>query len=106
MGRARNRKGLPGAGPGAVRRALLQVEEEVDLHGLAVDEALVQAELALERHRGRAGAVVRLIHGHSSGTAGSIKGALLRQLAGPWKGRVESFRPEPGNPGATLVRLG
>jgi DNA-nicking Smr family endonuclease len=81
------------------------VEEEVDLHGLAVDEAMVQAELALGRWRGRPGAVLRFIHGHSSGNTGSIKGALKRSLETLWKSRVRSVKPEPGNPGATLVKL-
>jgi DNA-nicking Smr family endonuclease len=83
----------------------IPVDEEVDLHGLAVDEAMVQAELAIRRWQGRAGAVIRFIHGHSSGTSGSIKGALKRSLETLWKNRVRSVRPEPGNPGATLVKL-
>lgn len=91
-------------GPAQVRLPF-PVEEEVDLHGMAVDEAMVQAELALKRWQGRSGAVLRFIHGHSSGNAGSIKGALKRSLETLWKNRVRSVKPEPGNPGATLVKL-
>ncbi len=82
-----------------------QVEEEIDLHGLAIDEAMVQVELALARWRNRPGACIRVIHGQSSGSKISIKGMLKRNLETQWKGRIRSFRPELGNPGATLVFL-
>jgi len=72
---------------------------------MAVDEAMVQVELAINRHRRFPGARLRVIHGHSTGLQGSIKGALRRNLESIWKGCIESFRPEPGNPGATLIRL-
>ena len=91
--------------PGRFRRAVLPVDEEVDLHGLAVDEAMVEAELALKRHARNPGAVLRFVHGHSSGSSGSIKGALKRNLETVWSSRIQGFRPEPGNPGATLVKL-
>lgn len=87
------------------RRFPLEVDEDVDLHGMAVDEAMVAAGEALERHRRKSGAVLRFIHGHSSGTSGSIKGALKRNLDSIWKSRIRSVRPEPGNPGCTLVKL-
>lgn len=101
MSRRRQGKGTP---PPAARLAM-PVDEEVDLHGMAVDEAMVQAELALKRWQGRSGAVIRFIHGHSSGDSGSIKGALKRSLQTLWNSRVQGVRPEPGNPGATLVKL-
>jgi DNA-nicking Smr family endonuclease len=81
------------------------VDEEIDLHGQSIAEALVAVELALARHHGRPGAILRLIHGHSSGNVGSIRGALHRNLETVWRRQVKSFRPEPGNPGATLVLL-
>jgi DNA-nicking Smr family endonuclease len=83
----------------------LQVEEELDLHGLAIDEAMVQVQLALARWRNRPGACLRIIHGHSTGTRESIKGMLRRNLEGQWRSQVRVFRQEPGNPGATLVFL-
>ncbi len=99
---------FPSTGGKPVLRPEIPFDEEMDLHGLAVDEALVQADLAIGRYRGRPGAVLRFIHGHSSGGSGlgSIKGALKRSLETVWKSRIQSFRPEPGNPGATLVKVG
>lgn len=105
MGRDRRRRRGPAPTPPSPFHPEIPVDEEVDLHGLAVDEALAQADLAISRYRGRPGAVLRLIHGHSSGVSGSIKGALRRNLETVWKGRIGGFRPEPGNPGATLVRV-
>lgn len=106
MGRKHSRRKNSPPSPKPLARTPLEVDEEVDLHGLAVDEALVQAELAIGRWKGREGTVIRLIHGYSSGNSGSIKGALKRQLETLWKSRIAAFRAEPGNPGATLVRMG
>ncbi|MDB5106226.1 MAG: Smr domain [Fibrobacteres bacterium] len=86
-------------------RAEAAVEEEIDLHGLAIDEAMVQVELALARWRNRSGACIRVIHGKSSGTRESIKGMLLHNLETVWKGKVRTFRQEFGNPGSSLVFL-
>ena len=94
-----------GGRPGKGGRLPIEVDEEVDLHGFSVEEAMVQVELALDRNRPRPGAVLRLIHGHSSGDSGSIRGALRRNLGSVWSRKLRSFRPEPGNPGATLVLL-
>ena len=82
------------------------VDEEIDLHGLAIDEALVQVELAIERYRRNPKASLRIIHGHSSGNKDSIKGAIRCNLETQWRGRIQSFRPELGNAGATLIYLG
>jgi DNA-nicking Smr family endonuclease len=90
--------------PGPPPRLAPEVDEEIDLHGLTIAEAMAQVELALARWS-RAGGSLRCIHGHSSGNADSIKGALRRNLGSVWKSKIEAFRPEPGNPGATLVRV-
>lgn len=90
----------PGPRPGRIAAA---VEEELDLHGLAIDEAMAQVEMALARWRNRPGACIRVIHGKSSGTRDSIKGMLRHNLETRWKGKVATFRQEPANPGATLV---
>ena len=88
----------------APARPAAEVDEEIDLHGLSVAEAMAQVEMALARWA-RAGGRLRVIHGHSTGGAGSIKGALRRNLDSVWKSRIDSSRPEPGNPGATLIRV-
>ncbi len=90
--------------PAPPARLAIEVDEELDLHGLTIAEAMAQVEMALARWS-RAGGRLRCIHGHSSGIADSIKGALRRNLGSVWKGKVDAFRPEPGNPGATLIRV-
>jgi DNA-nicking Smr family endonuclease len=84
----------------------MAADEELDLHGLTVAEAMVSVEMALARWARSSDAVLRVIHGHSSGTQGTLKGTLRRNLETVWKGRIRGFRPEPGNPGATLIRPG
>lgn len=84
-------------------RIAAAVEEELDLHGLAIDEAMAQVELAMARWRNRPGACIRVIHGKSSGSRDSIKGMLRHNLETRWKGKVAAFRQEPANPGATLI---
>ncbi len=114
MGHKGARRGGPGKdspeGGSASKRGQMRspalpvpVVEELDLHGMAIDEAMVQVELALARWRGRPGACIRVIHGQSSGSKVSIKGTLRRNLGSTWKGRIRAFRQEPANPGATLV---
>lgn len=103
MGRKAGRRRAPSAGP-APGRLAISVDEEIDLHGLSIAEALAQVEMALARWT-RNGGTLRVIHGHSSGASDSIKGALRRNLESVWKGRIAAYRPEPGNPGATLIRL-
>jgi hypothetical protein len=103
MGRKSRKNQSPRTGS-APPRILADADEDLDLHGLSIAEALAQADLALARWS-RSGGRLRLIHGHSSGSADSIKGALRRNLDSVWKSRIESSRPEPGNPGATLVKV-
>lgn len=87
----------------APARTGIEVEEELDLHGLSIAEAMALVDLALTRWA-KAGGRLRVIHGHSSGLSDSIKGALRRNLESVWKSRVAAYRPEPGNPGSTLIR--
>lgn len=105
--KGRKRHTPPDKNPGGKPLPRLEpsVEEELDLHGLAIDEAMAQVELALARWRNRPGACLRVIHGQSSGTRESIKGMLRRNLETRWKSQVRVFRQELGNPGATLVFL-
>lgn len=103
MRKARNGRKPRGLGLTPARTPEFPVDEEVDLHGMAVDEALVAAEAVLRRHR--AGAMVRLIHGHSNRGHDSIRTNLHRALTSVWKQRVKRFRTDFHNPGATLVEI-
>lgn len=76
------------------------VPQEVDLHGLTVEDALSRAERILNDALLASHAELRFIHGRSGGR---IRGALhrwLRELPS-----VASFRLDPRNPGVTIVRL-
>jgi DNA-nicking Smr family endonuclease len=103
MGRKGGKRKGPLAGLSPARIGV-EVDEEIDLHGLSIGEAVAQVEMALARWA-RSGGSLRVIHGHSSGASDSIKGALRRNLESVWKSRIAAARPEPGNPGATLIRV-
>jgi len=81
------------------------IEEDLDLHGMAVDEALAAAAHLLDRYKGRPGAIVRIIHGHSNSAPDSIRKSLYRNFKTVWKHRVTRYRMDIHNPGATLVEL-
>lgn len=104
MGRkARNGRKPRGLGLPPARPPEFPVDEEIDLHGMAVDEALVAAEALLSRHR--RGDLVRFIHGHSNRGSDSIRTNIQRALSSVWRSRVTRFRPDFHNPGATLVEV-
>lgn len=103
MGRKGGKRKGPAGGPGPAR-VMIETDEELDLHGLSIAEAMALVDLALARWA-PSGGTLRVIHGHSSGASDSIKGALRRNLESVWKSRVAAFRPEPGNPGSTLIRV-
>jgi DNA-nicking Smr family endonuclease len=104
MKKARNGRKPRGLGLPPQPRPEYPVDEDLDLHGMAVDEALVAVEALLRRHR--AGATVRLIHGHSNRGADSIRTRVRVALESVWRGRVKRFRTDFHNPGATLVEIG
>ena len=91
--------------PFAASALNLEVDEEIDLHGFAIDEAMVLVEQALGRWGNHPGACIRIIHGKSAGNHDSIKGKLRYNLETVWKKRVKSFRQEFANTGASLVFL-
>jgi DNA-nicking Smr family endonuclease len=81
------------------------VDEELDLHGMAVDEALAAVDQMLARHRGRPGSVLRVVHGHSNSSPDSIRKRLRLALDTVWKRRVNRYRIDFHNPGATLIEV-
>lgn len=101
--KARNGRKPRGLGLTPARPQEFPVDEEIDLHGMAVDEALAAAESMLKRHR--SGAMLRMIHGHSNRGNDSIRTNLHRALSSVWKIRVKRFRTDFHNPGATLIEI-
>ena len=81
------------------------IEEDLDLHGMAVDEAMAAAEHLLERYKARPGAILRIIHGHSNIAPDSIRKSLYRNLGTIWKQRIKRYRLDVHNPGATLLEI-
>jgi len=96
--------GKPSAAPALVLYDF-KVEEELDLHSMAVDEALAAVDELLERHRRSPGSVLRIVHGHSNSSPDSIRKSLYRNLTTVWKRRVKRYRLDINNPGATLVKV-
>ncbi len=79
-----------------------EVDSEIDLHGCAVDEALAQIGLWLDRrydepHR------LRVIHGRSAASPDSIRSRVRRNCDSVWRHRLARHFPEKGNPGATIL---
>ncbi len=81
------------------------IEEELDLHGMAVDEAMAAAEQFLERYENKPGTILRIIHGHSNIAPDSIRKSLQRNFATVWKHRIKRHRLDVHNPGATLLEI-
>jgi DNA mismatch repair protein MutS2 len=98
-GKQRTTRSAPevSAAPAVPRR---HAPGEVDLHGLRVEEALVQIDDAVDAALRAGLAELRFVHGRSGGR---LRGALHQRLRGiP---TVQGFRLDPVNPGVTIVAL-
>jgi DNA-nicking Smr family endonuclease len=78
-------------------------DEEVDLHGLTVDEAIAEIDIRLDAMKSVGYRCLRVVHGGGNPGYGPIKKTLDRQFRGPWKHRVRQILVEPGNSGSSLV---
>jgi len=82
-----------------------KIDEELDLHGMAVDEAMAAADQLLERYHKRPGAILRVVHGSSNSAPNSIRKSLHRNFETVWKRRVNRYRLDILNPGATILEV-
>ncbi len=85
------------------QREVVLPSVEIDLRGLAVDEALARIDAFLDVHYSGPTGRVRIIHGHGSG---ALKQAVRDHLKR--SGYVKSHRPgdeKEGGDGATVVEL-
>ncbi len=79
-----------------------EVDAEVDLHGFAVDEALAEISLWLDR-RFEEDFRLRVIHGRSASSPDSIRSRIRRNCESVWRHRLHRHFPEKGNPGSTIL---
>jgi len=89
--------------PVKTMRREFPVDDELDMHGMAVDEALAAADQIFNRYKGKPGILLRFIHGHSNKGPDSIRTRLRLALDTEWKRRVKRIRMDFFNSGATLV---
>ncbi len=85
--------------------AELEVDEQIDLHGCTIDEALALADGFLNMCKRNGARSARIIHGHGRKSPESIAWQLKRKLSTEWKHRFESVRAEPYNSGALILRF-
>ncbi len=81
------------------------VDEEMDLHGLTIDEAIAQVELWLEQFSHLPGARLRVVHGRSGHSRDTIRGRIYWCAKTVWKGKLKAYYQEPHNSGATILVL-
>ena len=93
-----------------LRRGQYRVEDEIDLHGLTVQEASEQLSAFLRAARARQLRCVRIIHG--KGLRSGTRGPVLKNTVNALLRRCDpvlafaSARPVAGGTGAALVLLG
>ena len=83
----------------------VHVDEELDLHGMTVDEAIANLEITIENMEYGGQRSLRIIHGGGAGQYGPVKKYIDRQLNGPLKSKISSIRKEGHNSGATIILL-
>ncbi len=91
------------AGGGAVLAGLTGGDERVDFHGLRVEEALDQLELALERGARRGADRLVIVHGIGTGALRRAVRDALR--TSPYVSDVGQAPPDEGGEGATIAVL-
>ena len=79
------------------------VDEELDLHGLTVDQGVAETEMFLELAREYKLNAVRIVHGLGPDRGRSLRSEILRYLKTKARGRIRGFRIEPHNMGAVVV---
>jgi DNA-nicking Smr family endonuclease len=81
------------------------VDMELNLHGFAVDEALLETEQTIQS-LSRAGMTrLRVIHGQPRAGGRTIHSELIRHLNGSWREKIREWYKELHNPGATVIVL-
>ena len=81
------------------------VDMELNLHGYAIDEALLEVEQSMKSLVKARMNRLRVIHGQPKGEKRTIYKEIQRNLNKDWRELVERFYQEPHNSGATILVL-
>ncbi len=79
------------------------VDEELDLHGLTIDQGVAEAELFIEMAGQYNLNSVRIVHGLGPDNGPSIRSEVIRFLKTKGKGKISGYKIEPHNQGAVIV---
>ncbi|OGJ90278.1 MAG: hypothetical protein A2268_12440 [Candidatus Raymondbacteria bacterium RifOxyA12_full_50_37] len=100
--KARHRKKVPKVSPPKKVREI-SVDEEIDLHGLTIDQGIVELELFLDMAREYKLTSVRVIHGLGPDKGDSLRKEVHRYFKTRGKKKISGFFVEPHNQGAVIV---
>ncbi|MFH0922032.1 MAG: Smr/MutS family protein [Fibrobacterota bacterium] len=78
-------------------------DADLDLHGMTIDQALVETEIFLDMAREYGLTAVRIIHGIGPDSGPSIRTELTRAFKTRFKGKIERLEYEPHNSGSVII---
>jgi DNA-nicking Smr family endonuclease len=79
------------------------VDEELDLHGMTIEQGLGETETFLDLARHYKLSAIRVIHGLGPDSGPSLRSEVLRYLKTKAKGKIQGFKIEPHNQGAVII---
>ena len=80
-----------------------KVDLELDLHGLAIEEAMILVERELELAVKSNYRIIRVIHGSNKQTKDCIYNYFFTNIKGKWNRYINKHRFDNHNRGATLL---
>ena len=81
-------------------------DSEIDLHGLALEEALCKVEQELKLAKKNKWKCIRIVHGIGEKSGGVIRKVLEQKFRSEWSGFISEYRYERNNRGSSLAILG
>ncbi|MFP4521117.1 MAG: Smr/MutS family protein [Fibrobacterota bacterium] len=82
----------------------LLADDEKDLHGYTVDEAVFEAGKFIEECRKKGAGIIRIIHGTRQGDS-PLKSGIRTFLSSRTGASVKRWFPEPGNDGSVIIEI-
>jgi DNA-nicking Smr family endonuclease len=78
-------------------------DEELDLHGLTIDQGVAETEMFIELARQYKLDSIRIVHGLGPDQGRSLRTEVLRYLKTKAKGKITGYKIEPHNQGAVII---